>query len=58
MVKIGELSAYDVCEVAKTFGVTVQSVRKYLKEGRLKGNKMGTKWFVTEESIREFLTNR
>lgn len=50
-----EIKIYTVPELVKLFQLNPQSVRKYLKEGRLKGRKVGTKWLVTEESIREFL---
>lgn len=50
-----ELKIYTVPELVKLFQLNPQSVRKYLKEGRLKGRKVGTKWLVTEDAIREFL---
>lgn len=50
-----EIRVYTVPELAKLFQLTPASVRRYLKEGRLKGRKVGTKWLVSEESIREFL---
>ncbi|RXM73649.1 hypothetical protein DP144_13860 [Clostridium tetani] len=50
-----DIKVYTVPELVKLFQLNPQSVRKYLKEGRLKGRKVGTKWLVTEESIREFL---
>lgn len=50
-----EIVVYTVPELVKLFQLNPQSVRKYLKEGRIKGRKVGTKWLVTEEAIREFL---
>lgn len=50
-----EIKVYTVPELVKLFQLNPQSVRKYLKEGRIKGRKVGTKWLVTEEAIREFL---
>lgn len=50
-----DIKIYTVPELVKLFQLNPQSVRRYLKEGRLKGRKVGTKWLVTEESIREFL---
>lgn len=52
-----ELKVYTVPEISKLFQITPQSVRKYLKEGRIKGQKVGTKWLVSEEAIRKFLNN-
>lgn len=51
-----DLRTYTVPEIVKLFRLNPQSVRTYLKEGRLKGHKVGTRWLVTEESIRDFLS--
>ena len=55
MKRFGDIKLYDVQEIAKAFDMTPQSVRKYLKEGRIKARKVGTRWYATEEAIREFL---
>lgn len=52
---MSEIKVYTVPELAKLFKLSPQSVRKYLKEGRIKGQKVGVKWLVSEEAIREFL---
>lgn len=58
MITMGDVKAYDVYEISKLFSVTPQSVRKYLKQGRIKANKFGTKWYITEEAMRDFLLNK
>jgi excisionase family DNA binding protein len=58
MITMGDIKAYDVYEIAKLFDVTPQSVRKYLKQGKIKANKFGTKWYITEEAMRDFLMNK
>ncbi|HZK83360.1 MAG TPA: helix-turn-helix domain-containing protein [Desulfosporosinus sp.] len=50
-----DIRVYTVPELVKLFKLNPQSVRSYLKDGRLKGRKVGIKWLVTEEAIREFL---
>jgi len=55
MIKIGDIKAYDVQELAKLFDMTPQSIRKFIREGRIKGRKVGTRWYVTEEAIRDYL---
>jgi len=55
MKQIGDIKFYDVQEIAKIFDMTPQSIRKFLKEGRIKGRKVGTRWYVTEEAIRDYL---
>jgi len=53
-VKIGSLIVYDLEEISKKFEVHSNTLRTYLKAGRLQGQKMGTKWYVSEDSLREF----
>jgi excisionase family DNA binding protein len=48
------LVLYDLQELSKKLNVHIVTLRTYLKEGRLRGQKMGTKWYVSEESLREF----
>jgi len=52
--KIGEIKLYSIAELAKDLKVTKETLRAYLKKGKLKGQKMGTRWYVTEESLKEF----
>jgi len=49
------IKVYTVQELVKLFQLNPQSVRKYLKQGKLKGRKVGTKWLVTEEAVIKFL---
>ena len=55
MIQIGDIKAYDVQEIAKLFDMTPQSIRRFLREGRIKGRQVGTRWYVTEEAIRDYL---
>ena len=56
MKQIGDIKFYDVQEIAKAFDMTPQSIRRFLREGRIKARKFGTRWYVTEEAIRDYLT--
>ena len=55
-VKIGTLELYDVEELARLLNVQEKTIRAYLREGRLKGRKMARKWYITEESLREYFS--
>jgi intein-encoded DNA endonuclease-like protein len=55
MKQFGDIRFYDVQEIAKIFDMTPQSIRKFFKEGRIKARKFGTRWYVTEEAMREYL---
>ena len=53
--KIGDdLVLYDVAELAKLFKVTPLTVKAYIRAAKLRGRKMGKKWYVSETSLSEF----
>ena len=55
MKQFGDIKFYDAQEIARIFDMTPQSIRKFFKTGRIKASKLGTRWYVTEEAMREFL---
>jgi len=40
-----------VAEAAKRLGRSLEQVRRYLREGKLKGQRIGGQWFVEEASL-------
>lgn len=52
--KIGSLTLYSVDDLHEMLGVSKMTLRAYLREGRLKGKKLGVQWYVSEEAIREY----
>ena len=54
MIKIASLQIFNIEEIAIQFKLTPATVRRYIKLGRLKGQKMGTKWYVSNEAISDF----
>ena len=52
--KIGSLTLYSVDDLHELLGISKMTLRTYLREGKLKGRKMGVQWFVTEEAIRDY----
>ena len=53
MIKIGNKTIYTIHEATEMLHLSYQTIRKYITAGRLKGQKVGTKWYVTEASIKE-----
>ena len=53
-VKIGDLTLFDVMELSKKFSVNPVTVRGYMRSGKLKGRKIGRKWYLTEEALRDY----
>lgn len=52
--KIGSLTLYSIEDLHEMLGISKMTLRAYLREGRLKGRKLGVQWFVTEEAIRDY----
>jgi excisionase family DNA binding protein len=51
------MQIYDVPQLSEMLKVSVKAVRAYLIAGRLKGRKVGKRWLVHEDAVREFLMN-
>jgi excisionase family DNA binding protein len=46
---------YTIPEAAETLQVTPQTIRAYIKRGRLKGQRIGRPIYITEKNIKDFL---
>ena len=46
---------YKIPEIAEVLLVTPQTVRAYIKQGRLKGQRIGRPIYVTDKSLKTFL---
>lgn len=49
------MQVYNLKEVVKILELNIQTIRQYIKEGKLKASKIGTHYMVTDEAIKEFL---
>lgn len=46
---------YTIAETAQALRVTPQTIRAYIKQGRLKGQRIGRPILITENNLKEFL---
>ena len=46
---------YTIQDTAKALKVTPQTIRSYIKQGRLKGKRLGRPILITERNLKEFL---
>jgi len=53
--KIKDITFYSVLEVSQMFNVTTASVRNYIRQGHLKGQKVMGRWIVLAEGLDNFL---
>ena len=53
--ELEELKVYTLTEIEPILGVTHRTLLTYIKDGRLKGVKIGGKWKVSGENLRKFI---
>jgi len=46
---------YTIPETAQALKVTPQTIRAWIKQGKLKGQRIGRPILITEKNIKEFL---
>ena len=46
---------YTIPETAKALQVTPQTIRAYIKQGRIKSQRIGRPILITESNLKEFL---
>ncbi len=53
-----DITVYTVDELAEMLKVTQQTLRGYIRTGKLRGQKVAGEWLVTAEALRDFLEGR
>ncbi len=51
---IRDKTLYSVPELSQKLNVTTVTIRNYLKQGKLKGQKVMGRWFILDDDIEEF----
>ena len=51
----GSQDLVSVAETAKRLGRSTEQVRRYLREGRLSGRRVGGQWFIETRAVAAFL---
>ena len=52
MIDLDGMKVYNLDEVAKILKIHKATVRAYIKKGRLKAKKVGGRWMVTDEALK------
>ncbi len=47
--------AFDLLESAQMIGIVVPTLRKYLKDGLIHGEKIGRRIYINEEELERFM---
>ena len=53
--EIEGIKFYTIQETAEALNVTPQTIRAYIKKGKLKGQRIGRPILITENNLKEFL---
>lgn len=53
--RLEDIRLYTLAEIEPIIGVTHRTLLTYIKDGRLKGIKVGGKWKVSEENLKKFI---
>ena len=53
--EIEGIKFYTIPETAEVLNVTPQTVRAYIKKGRIKSQRIGRPILITENNLKEFL---
>jgi len=55
MINLESIKMYDLQELSEKIGISVVSLREWIRQGKLKAKKIGVKYYVSEDSLIEFL---
>lgn len=54
-IKFNNTKLYSIRDLEKILPITPLTIRKYIREGKIKGRKIGKNWYVTKEDLEAFL---
>lgn len=54
-IQLGEIKAYDINELSEILKIHIVTLQGYLRKKKIRGRKIGKKWYVTEEAVKEFI---
>lgn len=49
------VETYTVEQVAEQLGVSVRTIREYVRDGKIKAVKVGNKYIISEDNFRKFV---
>lgn len=52
------IKVYNLNEIEDILQVSIRTLYRYIKSGRLKANKIGNKWIVTEQDLKDFIEGK
>jgi excisionase family DNA binding protein len=56
-ITISGQTLYSVTELSQKLNVTAVTIRNYIKQGKLRGQKAMGRWFISEQDMEEFFNS-
>ena len=56
MIRLETTVAYTVKEVAQGLGKTETTIRNYIKSGKLRAQKVGNQWYISDRDLTLLVT--
>jgi excisionase family DNA binding protein len=53
---LGDVKLFTVEELSKILQVQEKTIRDYIKTGKLKAKKLARRWWIPEDSIKEYFS--
>jgi len=53
-IELGNIKIFSISDLSKVLYINISTLRKYIKEGKLKGQKLGNKYYITEDNLKHF----
>lgn len=50
-----DIELIKLVEISKKLGIHIVTLRRYIKSGKLKAQKLGNSYFVSKENFKEFI---
>ena len=51
----GEIELLKVEDIANTLDVSLETIRRYMRTGKLKAQKIGRRYYVSKDSFKDFV---
>lgn len=55
---MGGIELYDLDELSRKLKVHIVTLRRYIKLGKLKASKIGQRYWISEDNLRDFVNGR
>jgi len=51
----GEIELLKIEDIAEGTGICTETVRRYIRQGKIKARKIGRRYYVSKDSFKEFV---